>query len=45
MEKYICIDIGGTAIKYGIISADDTILTKNRWIRRRIKVDQKYLKK
>lgn len=30
MEKYICIDIGGTAIKYGIISADDTILTKNQ---------------
>ena len=30
MAKYICIDIGGTAIKYGIIGSDNTILTKNQ---------------
>ena len=30
MEKYICIDIGGTAIKYGIIGSDNNILTKNQ---------------
>ncbi len=30
MKKYICIDIGGTAIKYGIIGEDTNILTKNQ---------------
>ena len=30
MAKYICIDIGGTAIKYGIIGSDNTILTKSQ---------------
>lgn len=30
MNKYICIDVGGTSIKYGIISEQGNIITKNQ---------------
>ena len=30
MKTYICIDIGGTSIKYGMIREDGTFLTNRR---------------
>ena len=30
MKKYISIDIGGTAIKYGIVSEDAEVLLKEK---------------
>lgn len=30
MKKFVCIDIGGTAIKYGLLSKDGTILEKKQ---------------
>lgn len=30
MKKYICIDVGGTSIKYGVISEQGNIITQNK---------------
>ena len=30
VKNYVSIDIGGTAIKYGVIAADGKILTKDK---------------
>lgn len=30
MKKYVCIDVGGTAIKYGIVDEEGTILTRGQ---------------
>ena len=29
MKKFICIDIGGTSIKYGVLNEDGSIITKD----------------
>ena len=42
VKNYVSIDIGGTAIKYGVIAADGKILTKIRWIQKQRRVDQRF---
>ncbi len=43
MKRYISIDIGGTAIKYGIIGEDAKIMLKNPCRQRLGKVDRLFL--
>lgn len=38
MKHYLAIDIGGTAIKYGLISETGDLLEKRKWPLRLIKV-------
>ena len=44
MKKYISIDIGGTAIKYGIVSEDaEVLLKKEMKYKKKIKLLRNYI--
>ena len=36
MKKYICIDIGGTAVKYGVIDENENFLIKKRHLQKQV---------
>ena len=45
MKKYISIDIGGTAIKYGIVSENAEVLLKKEMRQKHKKADRRSLRK
>ena len=45
MKKYISIDIGGTAIKYGIVSENAEVLLKKEMKTEAQKADRRSLRK